>query len=266
MKKIEIEGIELAVEDQGQGPPVVLVHGFPLDHRMWSSQIERLSGSYRVIAPDLRGFGGSSVTPGAVTMDRYADDVAAMLDALEVAEPVVFCGFSMGGYIAFSFWRRYRGRVRAYVLADTRAMGDTPEAARDRLKTAQQAMAEGPEPVAKTFLPMLLSKATLKNNPELADTVRQMILGNDPAGIAAALRGMAARADSRPLLNQITVPTLLIVGVDDAITPPDQMLGMAEPMRQAEVIEVPNAGHLTTMENAEAVNEALVRFLKRIGK
>ncbi|HUU82618.1 MAG TPA: alpha/beta fold hydrolase [Phycisphaerae bacterium] len=264
MKTIEIEGIELAVEDRGEGPPVMLLHGFPLNHSMWSAQVERLVAGHRVIAPDLRGFGGSTVTPGAVTMDRYADDVGAMLEALEVTEPVVFCGFSMGGYVAFSFWRRYRSRVRAYVLADTRAMGDTPDSARDRLKTAQQAMADGPETVAKALLPKLFSKGTLKGKPEVVEAARQMILSSDPAGIAAALRGMAARADSRPLLNQITVPTLLIVGVDDAITPPDEMLGMAELMRQAEVVEVPNAGHLTPMENPEAFNDALVKFLDRI--
>ena len=264
MKTIEIEGIELAVEDRGSGSPVVLVHGFPLDHSMWSAQIERLSGDWRVIAPDLRGFGASSVTAGAVTMDRYADDLAAMLGALEVEGPVVFCGFSMGGYTAFSFWRRYRSRVRAFVLADTRAVADTPDAARDRLKTAQQAMAEGPEPVAKTMLPKLLAPATRKGTPDLVEVVRRMILSTDPAGIAAALRGMAARADSRALLPQINVPALLIVGVNDTITPPDQMLAMAEPMRKSEVAEIPDAGHLAPMENPEAVNDTLVEFLRRV--
>lgn len=264
MKTIEIEGIELAVEDVGEGLPVVLVHGFPLNHAMWSAQIERLSADYRVIAPDLRGFGDSSVTPGAVTMDRYSDDMGAMLEALEVTGPVVFCGFSMGGYIAFSFWRRYRGRVRAFVLADTRAVADTPDAARDRLKTAQQAVSEGAEPIAKAMLPKLLSRAAIRSNPDLVESVRRMILSTEPAGIAAALRGMAARADSRALLNQITVPSLLIVGAEDTITPPDQMLAMAEPMRESEVAEIPDAGHLAPMENAQAVNEALITFLQKL--
>jgi pimeloyl-ACP methyl ester carboxylesterase len=149
-------------------------------------------------------------------------------------------------------------------LADTRAEADTPDTARERLKTAQQAMSDGPEPIAKAMLPKLLSKATMNNDGELVESLRRMILSAEPDGIAAALRGMAARADSRPLLNQITVPTLLVVGVDDAITPPDQMLAMAEPMPNSQVAEIPNAGHMAPMENPEAVNEALVRFLGQI--
>src|SRR5215212_1486686 len=150
-----VRGIEMAYTDAGRGPAVVFLHGFPFDRSMWRGQVERLSADFRVVAPDLRGHGGTTFTREPATMEEMAEDVVALLDELNVPRAVV-CGLSMGGYVALAFYRAHPSRVRALVLADTRPNADTEEARRTREETARRALAEGMEPIADAMLPKLL--------------------------------------------------------------------------------------------------------------
>ncbi len=193
MKTSTINGINLSYVDRGKGPVLLLAHGFPLDHSMWNGQIETLSARCRLIAPDLRGFGQSGVSEGTVTMEQFADDLAALLDFLTLREPVVFCGLSMGGYIAFEFCRKYAARLRGLILCDTRACKDTPEAAAARLALARRVLAEGNHCVPETMIPKLLAPITLQNQPHLVQSLVRVIERTDPRGVAAAARGMAKR-------------------------------------------------------------------------
>jgi pimeloyl-ACP methyl ester carboxylesterase len=263
LKHVDVRGAKLAVYDRGAGPPLLFVHGFPLEHHMWEPQVREFSTTHRVIAVDLRGFGQSSAPePTAVsTMQDFAADCAGVLDALNVDGPVTFCGLSMGGYIAWQFVDKFPERVARLVLCDTRAGADTPEAAAMRLKMAEHVLEAGPELVAAAMLPKLFAIETAKQRPELVEQVRQMILRASPTGIAAAQRGMAQRPDVRERLGAIRVPTLVIVGEHDAISPPDEMRQIAEGIPSAEFIVIPNAGHMSTMENSTDVNAAMRGFV-----
>ena len=264
MRTVQAGQVQLQVLERGRGMPVLLVHGFPLDHSMWDAQIEPLAESCHVIAPDLRGFGGSQVISGTATMEAMADDLAALLDALHVKEPVVFCGLSMGGYVAFQFWRKYAARLRALVLCDTRAAPDTPEAAAGRLTLVEKVLQTGAECVADAMLPKLFASDSLQNFPGAIAAQREVILRTAPAGIAAALRGMATRPDAREYLSKIALPTRIIVGQHDTISIPEEMRGIAEGIRGSEFVVVPQAGHMTPVENPAGFNAALKPFLHRL--
>lgn len=263
MQTVRIGGEDFAVLDEGRGAPVLLVHGFPLDHTMWTAQIEALAPRHRVIAPDLRGFGTSVVTEGTVTMSRFADDLAAMLDALGVTAPVTFVGFSMGGYIAWPFVQRHPSRLSALVLCDTRAGADEPEGVRGRVLMADRVLVEGAGIAADAMLPRLLAPGRAERDPDLARRLRAMMLASDARGIAAAQRGMAQRPDSRAGLGGIGMPVLVIVGEHDAISTRDEMRLLADALPDCRYLLVPGAGHMTPMEEPAAVNAALLSFLGR---
>jgi pimeloyl-ACP methyl ester carboxylesterase len=261
MDSLSIGDISLNVLEQGSGTPLLLVHGFPLDHTMWRRQIDDLSGVCRVIAPDLRGFGKSGITTGTAGMARMADDLADMLAGLKIDEPVVFCGLSMGGYVAWQFALRHRERLAKLILCDTRAVADSPEAAAGRLKTADRVMAEGPAVVAEAMLGKLFAPATVTDQPDLVEETRQVMLRTAPAGIAAALRGMAERPDVSGKLAEFDLPALVICGEHDAISPPAEMRGIAEQLPQARFCEIKDAGHMAPLEQPAAVNAAIREFL-----
>jgi pimeloyl-ACP methyl ester carboxylesterase len=261
MRTLSLPGVELALADHGAGRPVVLIHGFPMDHSIWAQQLQSLAPRYRVIAPDLRGAGRSSVTPGKTTVEQWVDDLAAMLDALKIAEPIVLGGLSMGGYVAFRFFQAHRSRLAGLILCDTKAVADTPQAAAGRLETAQRLEREGGQFLADTMPPRLLAPATLDGKPEVVDRLRQIILGGDPAGYAAAARGLAERPNFAPLLPRIDCPTLLIVGRQDAISTMAEMNAMARAIPASRIVEIDNAGHVTPLEAPAEVNRAMEQFL-----
>lgn len=261
MKRVFARELEFGVIDQGQGSPLVFVHGFPLSHAMWNSQIPVFAGKHRVLAPDLRGFGSSVDTEGTVSMEDFADDLAAILDFLEVKEPVVLCGLSMGGYIAWQFVRKYGPRLRGLVLCDTRARADAPDIVEYRLKLAKLVVESGTQSVAEAMLPKAVGPKTFADRPEVLDAVRGMILASDPSGVAAASRGMATRPDMTGLLPRIDVPTLVVVGADDVLTPVDEMREMAAAIPGAQFQVVPEAGHLAPLENPGVFNAVLAEFL-----
>lgn len=258
MKTATINGIELAYRDEGSGEALLLVHAFPLSGAMWERQIEGLASQRRVIAPDLRGFGASRMGAGSASMDQYADDLARLLDQLEI-EQTALGGCSMGGYVAFAFLRRHRERVRALILADTRAQADAEEGRQGREKNARLAEEQGSGAIADQMLPKLLSGGAPK---ALQMEVRRLIEANDRAGIAAALRAMAARPDSTPMLAGIAAPTLVIVGSEDTLTPPSDSQAMHQAIPNSQLVELANAGHLANLEAPEAFNNAVELFLR----
>ena len=253
--------IDLHYVERGSGLPLVLVHGFPLDHTMWQGQLDALSDRYRVIAPDLRGFGRSGVTPGLATMPRMADDLAQLLDGLAIREPIVLCGLSMGGYVSWQFGLRHRERLAKLILCDTRAIADTPEAAANRIGLADRVQKEGPAFVAETMLPKLFAPATIEAHAPCVEATRQVILRTDPKGIAAASRGMAQRPDVTPWLARFDMPTLVLGGQHDAISTPAEMRGFAQQMPSARFVEISGAGHMTPLEKPGEVNAAIGEFL-----
>ncbi len=257
--KIRINDIEMSYVDRGAGLPVLFVHGFPLDGSLWQPQVDALSGEYRMIVPDLRGFGGSTPTP-QVTMDQYADDLRALLDELGV-DAVVLAGLSMGGYIAFAFYRNYPGRVQGLVLVDTRPQPDTDEARANRAATAEKVRVYGAAWLADEMVGKLMSPATIEHRPELVQTVHAMMAHQPVEGIVAALHGMAGRPDSRPLLSEISVPTLVVVGADDALTPVADAESMVDAIPGSELVVIPDAGHLSNLEQPEVFSQALRQFL-----
>jgi pimeloyl-ACP methyl ester carboxylesterase len=265
MKTVHANGIDFAVADEGAGRPVVLVHGFPLDHSIWDGLVAPLARHWRVIAPDLRGFGASGVTPGTVGIPQHADDLAALLDALAVAEPVTLVGLSMGGYVAFEFFSRHRRRLRALVLCDTRAAADTPEAAAARCAAADRIQREGSRVLVELMLPRMLAAATFRDRPEVVARLEQIILGGNPAGQAAAARGLAQRADFQMLLPRIDCPTQLIVGGEDAISPPDEMAAMAAAIPAAGLVRIAAAGHMAPLEQPREIARAIEEFRGALG-
>ncbi len=257
---VEIENLRLYCEAQGDGEPVLFIHGFPLTGEMWRETAERLSDRWRCIVPDLRGHGQSAASPAA-SMARYADDLVAVLDKLCEWRPVTVVGLSMGGYIAFEFFRRHRGRIRALVLCDTRANADTPEAAAQRKTTAQNVLQEGSRVVADAMIDKLFSPNT---SPSIKQRWHDLMSKNPPAGVAAALGAMAARPDSTPTLSKIDCPALLIVGREDAITPVAQTEEMKQAIRAATIEIVEGAGHMTPVEQPDAFANVLRKFLSAL--
>ena len=186
-----VNGIRMNVVHQGSGPVLLLVHGFPLDHTMWRNQIDGLS-SLQIVAPDLRGFGQTEVPESPASIDQYADDLASLLDVLDMRQPVTFCGLSMGGYIAWSFLRRHAHRVERLILCDTRAGADTDRAALERRELAKRVLRDGVGTLAQAMSAKLYAEATRIGQPEIVDDMRVVMERTDPRGAAAALLAMAA--------------------------------------------------------------------------
>jgi pimeloyl-ACP methyl ester carboxylesterase len=259
-----VREIELTYDDVGAGVPVVLLHGFPFNRTMWREQIESLKDSHRVVAPDLRGLGETTVTTDApATMEEMARDVAALLDELRITR-CILGGLSMGGYVALAFYRLFPRRVRALLLADTRPQADTEEGRRTRAETAERALKEGMSAIADAMLPKLLTHTTHMKHPERVERVREMILATSPKGAAAALRGMAERRDQTRLLADIIQPTLIIVGSEDQITPPADSETMRREIRGSRLELIEGAGHVSNIEQPEEFNRALTKFLRDI--
>ena len=261
MSLIRIEDIQMAYTDTGVGRPIVLLHGYPFNRSLWNEQVAALSTTYRIIVPDLRGFGESESSHGPVTMNHMAQDVAQLLDHLEISRAVVG-GLSMGGYVTLAFYKQFPSRVRALVLADTRAQADTEEAKQTRAQQAEKALSEGMAGIADAMLPKLLTPETVSKRPEIVKRVRDMMLKTKPEGAASALLGMAERDDQTELLSRITAKTLIIVGAEDAITPVADSEMMHNAIAGSSLVVLENAGHVSNLERTGEFNEALMDFLR----
>jgi 3-oxoadipate enol-lactonase len=239
---------------------LVLLHAFPLNARMWQRQLTLAEAGWHVIVPQLRGFDGGTGERQASSVDDYAGDVIDLLDSLHIDEAVIG-GLSMGGYIAFAVLRHAARYVHALVLADTKSQADSPEAVEGRKRLLQTLDAHGAAGVADEMIPKLLGETTRRERPEVVAQVRELVLASSAAAIGAAIRALMSRPDSTPLLPTIHVPTLILVGVEDTVTPVANALEMQRGIAGAELVQIPAAGHLSNLEQPEAFDAALARFL-----
>jgi pimeloyl-ACP methyl ester carboxylesterase len=256
--------ITLSYDDIGSGLPVVLLHAFPLARAMWRPQIQALQSRYRIIAPDLPGFGDSGAFTGAPSVDTMADAVAALLDALAVSEPIVLGGLSMGGYVALAFARRHARRLRGLILADTRAEADSAEARANRDRTIAFARQHTAADVIEQMLPKLLGDTTRAQRPQVADELRRIAAAQPIDGILAALQALRDRPDATAGLAGIGVPTFVLVGSEDTLTPPAVAQTLAAGIRGASLVTIAEAGHLSNLERPERFNGAIGEFLQTV--
>ena len=257
-----VGGIDVGFDDIGSGEPVVFLHGFPHNRTLWAPQLSALAGRCRCIAPDLRGF-GESTAARPWTMSQYAQDVLGLLDTLEVRNAVI-CGLSMGGYIAFELWRQAPDRVRALVLADTKATADDAAARQKRLSAIQLVNSSGSGAVADAQITGMVGKSTRERNPGVVEALHSMMASASADSVAGALHALMERPDSRGTLSTITVPTLIIVGEEDALTPPKEARAMAEEIKGSSLQIIESAGHASNLERPAAFNQLLNEFLDRI--
>jgi len=260
MERIKSGDAEIAYQVLGKGAPVVLLHPFPAHHEFWNTIAERLATRYRVLLPDLRGHGDSEVGEGSATMDKHAVDLVRLCDETGIGR-AVFVGVSIGGYILFEFWRRQRQRVRALVLSDTRPQADTEEGRANRLKAAEDVLQRGPEPFIDSMLPKLLGASTHQGRPDLVQTAKRMMMKMSPEDIAQVQRGMAARPDSTETLKTINVPTLLLVGSEDTLTPVADAELMRGNIAGSQLKVIARGGHYAAFEQSDATLPLLRQFL-----
>ena len=265
---VSVNGTTLAVETCGSGLPLVLLHAFPLDHRMWT-RVLPLADHLRLIIPDQRGFGESvsrnTAAAEPASIEQLADDVVGLLDALHVDEPAVIAGVSMGGYVAQQVAARHPDRVHSLVLCNTKFAADTPEARAGRADLAARVGRVGQRILAEAMIPNLLaSAATANGQSDRAATeqlLHEIITSQPVATIQAALAALGERPDMTAAMQQCKLPVLLVCGAEDAITPPAVMEEMEASLPQARLLVVPEAGHLIPLEAPETFCEALLAFL-----
>jgi pimeloyl-ACP methyl ester carboxylesterase len=240
---------------------LLLVHGFPLDSRMWRAQAQDLADQRRVVTPDLDGRGGRRDQEAARSVDDMARQIARVLDEQDVQQADIG-GFSMGGYVCFAFWRLFPARVRSLALIDTRAGADSEQGRQGRDALAAEVRERGAIAAADAMVVKLLSPSA---PPALAEEVRAWILESPPETIVADLEALRDRPDSGPDLARISVPTLIVVGEGDVLTPPPESEAMVAAIPGARLVTIPGAGHLSPVERPAEVSEALHSFITAIG-
>jgi pimeloyl-ACP methyl ester carboxylesterase len=255
-------GVEIAYDDVGAGLPVAFIHGFPHNRSLWAPQVGALVDRARCIVPDLRGFGESS-RHGPFSIDQFADDVATLLRTLGI-ERAVIAGLSMGGYVAFALWRRHRSMVRGLVLADTRAGADSEETREKRRALMEVARTRGSGAVADAQITGMIGKTTREKRPRMIDEVHRMLESAPVEGIVGALEAMMARVDSTGTLSTIDVPTLIVVGSEDVLTPVSEAEILHEGIRGSRLEVIEHAGHVSNLERPASFNHVLSEFLASI--
>jgi 3-oxoadipate enol-lactonase len=261
--RIRLNGLSLNYVDMGpaHGPTIVLIHGFPLSSEMWRSQISALKNSYRVIAFDLRGQGRSDAGDGQFTLEFLVDDLITLLDRLKI-EKAVLCGLSMGGYISLRAAERHADRVNGLILCDTKSEADTNDGKLSRTAAIKAIKKTGVKPFAKAFLMDALSPKSL-SNASLVRAATKIICKNKPLGLCGTLLALAGRTDTTEFLQKITVPTLILVGEADKITPPVCSQRMHSLIQNSEMHLLTDSGHLSSMENSTDFNTDLLKFLEQ---
>ncbi|MFG2397342.1 alpha/beta fold hydrolase [Streptomyces lydicus] len=255
------EEITIGYEDRGTGEALVLVHGHPFNRSMWRPQIEHFArAGWRVIAPDLRGYGESSVVPGTTPLETFVRDTVALLDRLGI-ERFVLGGLSMGGQIVMEFHRLFPDRIRAVVLADTFAAAETAEGRAARHAMADRLVREGMDGYAHEVLTKMITPHTAARRPEVARHVLGMMTSTPPEGAAAALRGRAERPDYTDLLADIAVPVLVVVGADDEYTPVSDARVLHEGVPAGTLAVIEGAAHMPNLEREQEFNAVLAEFL-----
>lgn len=255
MPVFDAGGISISYNDEGQGEPILLIHGFPLSSEMWQPQRAALQYRFRVITPDLRGMGRSDVPMGGYSMAAYADDIIALMDELGIAQTIMG-GMSMGGYVVFELLRRAPDRITGLILLDTRATADDETTKAKRRSLIEQVRDQGSAAAADTDT--MLTPRTHAEQPELVDYAKHIMLNTPVDGIVGALHAMIERPDSSPMLPTIAVPTLVVVGSDDPLTPPNAARAMADAIPNAQMVVIEGASHASNLERPDEVNKALL--------
>jgi 3-oxoadipate enol-lactonase len=259
--RLRIDGADFEVLDEGRGPVLVLLHGFPLAQQTWDAQAAALRGRARVVRFDLRGLGSTNATPGPYLMEQLAGDVAAILDALDL-ERAVLVGHSLGGYVAFAFYRMFAERCRGLGFICSRAGADDAAAASRRRELADGAEREGMGPVADAFVPQYFAPDVYRDHPELVERIRAIVERTDPRGAAAMLRGMAQRVDSSDLFEELHLPVGVVAGARDALIDLSAARAIADRVASAE-LDVLDCGHVPLYEAPDALSASLERLLYR---
>jgi pimeloyl-ACP methyl ester carboxylesterase len=260
-----LHGHDIYYEESGNLTPVIMLHGFPLSSEIWAPIREPLAETCRIVTPDLRGHGFSAKPAGNYSMDTLAEDVGALADHLGF-ERFILGGHSMGGYIALRFAAGNRDRLSGIILVDTRAAPDTDEGKAKRLSAIEKIRHEGPGAFLDGFVPSLLGETTRADNPALIDRVRQIASRVPDHVLAACLKGMMDRPDSRELLPNLGVPALVVVGEEDTLTPPDSAREMARLLPDAELVVIPSAGHTPSLEAPDATAKAIAEYMRRVSR
>ena len=257
-----LDGLEVGYDEGGSGTPVLFIHGFPHNRTLWTPQLQGLTIQARCIAPDLRGFGETTVA-APYSMERYADDLALLLDVLHIDRAVV-AGLSMGGYIAFAMWRQHPQRVRGLVLCNTRPGADSAEAREKRRGMMALARERGSAAIADAMMTGMLGKTTRERRPEITNSVHRMISSSPVEGVVGALQAMMERPDSTPTLATINVPTLIVTGDEDTIIPVDEARAMHAAIRGSSLEIISGAGHLSNLERPAAFNHVFSEYLAKL--
>ncbi len=257
----KINGIMWSDSGQHPGPAVVFIHGFPFNRSMWDAQVEALSKSCRVVSLDVRGHGQSDAGDGQYSLEFFVDDLILGMDRLKIPSAVL-CGLSLGGYIALRAAELHPARFQGLILCDTKSEADSDEGRAKRARTVQAVKKEGIKAFAAGFVKTVLTEKTLKTRPELVRSVLKMIEANTPLGISGTLLAMAARTDTTGALAKMTLPSLILVGEEDKLTPPSVSKAMAKRIPRAVLHVIPEAAHLSNLENPAAFNARLLTFLK----
>lgn len=261
MSVASVHGITIGYDDTGTGEPLVLVHGHPFNRTMWRPQAERFGAAgWRVITPDLRGYGESSVVPGRTLLSDFAHDIAGLLDHLGV-DRFVLGGLSMGGQIVMEMYRLFPDRIRGLLLADTSPVAETEDGKRQRNELADRLLRDGMTAYAEEVLPKMVAPHNIERQPAVARHVLSMMRGTPAAGAAAALRGRAERPDYVDMLSRVGVPALVVVGSDDEFTPVAEARSMAERIPDATLAVIDGAGHLPNLERTHEFDEKLASWL-----
>ena len=251
---------EISYQVTGDGPPLILLHPFPAHHGIWLPVAEQLSSRHRCVLPDLRGHGASEVGEGPATMQKLAEDLDRLCRECDV-ERAVFAGSSIGGYILFEFWRRHRERVQALVLSNTRAEPDTEQGRANRMRSIEDAHLRGTAPFLDAQTQILIGETTRRNRPDVATRARSMMEKLTVNGLVALQQGMAERLDSVPTLRDVNVPTLVIAGEEDTLTPLANAQVMQCCIRGAKLSVIPKVGHYAGFENPDEFARVLRQFL-----
>jgi pimeloyl-ACP methyl ester carboxylesterase len=259
-----VNGRIVGYDESGSGTPLVLIHGYPLNRMMWEAQWEGLALQARVIAPDLRGFGESEMVDAPVEISTYADDVREFLQALGIEEPAVICGLSMGGYVAMVYLRRYPENIAGIIFANTKATPDSIEGKAGRDKNIALAREKGADAIAEGMLPKMFAPKTYTANTELVEQTKHIMTSATVSGIVGALRAMRDRPDSMSTLLEMSTPTLIIAGADDQLMPMAEQENMKQAARNSTLVVIPEAGHLSSMEQPDAFNHAVAEFLQTL--
>jgi len=260
MQRLRSDDAEIVYEIVGSGPPVVLLHPFPVHHEFWNPIVPVLSSRYGLILPDLRGHGDSEIGQGPASMEKHARDLARLLDAASVVK-AAFVGVSIGGYVLFEFWRQFRGRVNALALCDTKPQADTAEGRANRLKVAADVLEQGTDPFIESMIPKLMGRTTLSTRPDLLDGARRMMRKMSPEDVSLVQRGMAERPDSVADLKTINVPALIVIGDEDILATPADGELMRQNIAGSQLKIIPKAGHFAPWEQPDAVGPLLRQFL-----